>query len=280
MCDILPAKVFIRPEKHPRRQKISRKFPASVKHQNSSPNCQWQPSSQSKSRTMTHRPAIHAGSWYSSNAAELDAQMSEWLGIAAASSTPSKQNLRAIIAPHAGYRFSGQTAAHAYCALFASPRVERVFILGPSHHYSTRKCLLSQATTVETPFGSIAVDTEINFQLALTSSSLIGTMDAPVDAAEHSLEMQFPFVARASRQSVANGHCPLRIVPIMIGSCLQESEAALGRILAPYFDDPCNVFVISSDFCHFGRRCGTVIFDCGLLACKLSNVRQDFNATI
>ena len=190
-----------------RRRAVRRKTSVATENQQKIPrvslsNIKNHRPTESKSRTMTHRPATHAGSWYSGNAAELDhdAQMSEWLGIAAACSTPSKENLRAIIAPHAGYRFSGQTAAHAYCALFASPRVERVFILGPSHHYSTRKCLLSQAATVETPFGSIAVDTEINSQLALTSSPLIGIMDAPVDAAEHSLEMQFPFVARASRQ--------------------------------------------------------------------------------
>lgn len=85
----------------------------------------------------TTRIAYHEGSWYSSNPEELRSELDGWITTAAASKTLDVSNggtVRAIISPHAGYKYSGSTAAFAYGAL--NPQeIERVFILGPSHHH-------------------------------------------------------------------------------------------------------------------------------------------------
>ena len=81
-------------------------------------------------------------------------------------------------------------------------------------------------------------------------------MSANVDEAEHSAEMQLPYLHRLLQLQFPDrkpkDYPPL--VPIMIGSTAPVVEAAFGRILAPYIADESNAFVISSDFCHWGSR--------------------------
>lgn len=74
------------------------------------------------------------------------------------------------------------------------------------------------------------------------------TMTREQDEDEHSIEMHLPYVAKvmAGREYT--------VVPILVGSIGGKSEAAYGKVLAPYFDDPSSVFVVSSDFCHWGSR--------------------------
>jgi AmmeMemoRadiSam system protein B len=81
-------------------------------------------------------------------------------------------------------------------------------------------------------------------------------MSANVDEAEHSAEMQLPYLHRLMQLQYPDrkpkDYPPL--IPIMIGSTAPVVEAAFGRLLAPYIADESNVFVISSDFCHWGSR--------------------------
>lgn len=82
------------------------------------------------------------------------------------------------------------------------------------------------------------------------------TMSQSIDEAEHSGEMQLPYIHRLLQLAYPNqpesSYPPL--VPIMIGSTNPSTETALGHLLAPYIADPSNVFIISSDFCHWGSR--------------------------
>jgi AmmeMemoRadiSam system protein B len=109
---------------------------------------------------MATRDASHAGSWYESSAQVLRTQLSEWLQQAndAGDTRPSDATgaCRAVIAPHAGYSYSGPCAAHAYRHLNPTA-VKRVFLLGPSHHHFTRRCCLTECTQYDTPLGSITV---------------------------------------------------------------------------------------------------------------------------
>lgn len=99
------------------------------------------------------RPATHAFSWYEGDPQILNRQLEEFL----LGADVEKSDARAIIAPHAGYRFSGQTAAYAYKAI--SPQnIERVFLLGPSHKVYLKGCALSVSEYYETPIGDIKVD--------------------------------------------------------------------------------------------------------------------------
>lgn len=145
------------------------------------------------------RAAAHAGSWYDARAGVLGHELGAWLGAAkdAASDSepPAGAPVRAIIAPHAGYRFSGETAAHAYAALSAArSRVRRVFVLGPSHHWFTRRCALSQMTSYETPLGDLAIDADT--YAALRETGKFDTMSKQVDEDEHSIEMHLPYIVK------------------------------------------------------------------------------------
>lgn len=86
-------------------------------------------------------------------------------------------------------------------------------------------------------------------------------MDKKTDEDEHSIEMHLPYVAKVMEDFKDQ----FTIVPIMVGSLSTESERLYGEILAPYLEDPSNLFVISSDFCHWGNRFHYTYYDksCG-----------------
>ncbi|KAL6765289.1 MEMO1 family [Haematococcus lacustris] len=188
------------------------------------------------------RAPTHADSWYEADSAKLSKQVEQWLAAAGQEAAPSP---RAIIAPHAGHRYCGHIMAHAFKNVDIT-KVSRVFLLGPSHHVHTRRCCLSPATAYDTPLGSLTIDQEV--YRVLQGTGAFDTMDISTDEAEHSLELLTPFIA-----FLVAGR-PVRLVPIMVGSLSTDSEALYGSLLGPYLDDPSNLFVISSDFCHWGRR--------------------------
>ncbi|KAF8271477.1 memo-like protein-domain-containing protein [Lactarius quietus] len=84
---------------------------------------------------MSVRRATHADSWYTAESKDLNSDLSKWLDAVSSSSSysPPIANCKAIIAPHAGYSYSGPTAAWAYKSI-STTGIKRVFILGPSHH--------------------------------------------------------------------------------------------------------------------------------------------------
>lgn len=77
-------------------------------------------------------------------------------------------------------------------------------------------------------------------------------MTQTVDEDEHSLEMHLPYIARVFGNSDSRAVPPL--VPILVGALSSKNEKKMGSILAPFLDDPCNLFIVSSDFCHWGKR--------------------------
>jgi MEMO1 family protein len=138
------------------------------------------------------RAASHAGSWYESNGSQLHKQLSTWLDDAARHDN-QRAHVRAIIAPHAGYAYSGPTAAFAYNHIDPDP-IERVFLLGPSHHYSLNACALTQHTHYETPLYDISIDRQVTDELARTG--FFSLMNKQQDSDEHSLEMHLPYIAK------------------------------------------------------------------------------------
>lgn len=169
---------------------------------------------------------------------------------------------------------------------------KRVFILGPSHHVYLSDCALSSQTHYATPLGDLPLDLQGTrpreratdtyskgynpiYSLRAVIHELHQTghfcrMEKQVDEDEHSIEMQLPYLASIFKGYVrlptSNHHILTRdlpfasfqaatLVPIMVGSLDSEAEHLYGSLLAPYFDDPHNFFIISSDFCHWGKRC-------------------------
>ncbi|KAI8788448.1 protein MEMO1 [Biomphalaria glabrata] len=189
------------------------------------------------------RKASHAGSWYSESGNELNAQLGSWLSQATESSKPAK----AIIAPHAGYFFCGACGAYAYRQVDPNA-VKRVFILGPSHHVRMSKCALSGTDIYETPLYNLVIDKKVYEELYATSA--FETMSISTDEAEHSIEMHLPYIAKVMESRRGQ----FTIVPILVGSLSPEMEMKYGQILSSYLKEPGNLFVISSDFCHWGKR--------------------------
>lgn len=188
------------------------------------------------------RRASHAGSWYTSDPSRLAAELEGWLKEAGQSKS---SDVRGVIAPHAGYSYSGRAAAYAFGNIDPA-NISRVFVLGPSHHYYTPKCAVSSATVYKTPIGDLPVDLEAIEELKATGKFEV--MDLRVDEAEHSMEMHLPYIAK-----VFEGY-PIKIVPILVGALSAANEAMYGEMLAKYVDDPSNFFSVSSDFCHWGAR--------------------------
>nr|CAD7394130.1 unnamed protein product [Timema cristinae] len=169
---------------------------------------------------MAVRRASHSGSWYSDSAKELNKQLGTWLNNADLSHGPA----RAIIAPR------------------------RVFILGPSHHVRLGGCALSTAVKYHTPLYDLRIDTQVYSDLE--ASNLFEWMNISVDEDEHSIEMHLPYIAKIMEDYKDS----FTIVPVLVGSLSAEKEAVYGRVFSRYLADPQNLFVISSDFCHWGHR--------------------------
>lgn len=154
--------------------------------------------------------------------------------------------MRAYLSRHAGYRFSGPTAAYAY-KYIDKDAFDRVFVLGPAHHVHLNGCALSQATVCKTPIGDLQVDVDTIQELRDKHSDMFSRVSIDDEEDEHSIEMHLPWVAKAFQTRV-------KVVPIMVGALDSGSAKQYGRILAPYLADERSFFVVSSDFCHWGRR--------------------------
>ncbi|CAF9906137.1 MAG: hypothetical protein HETSPECPRED_006073 [Heterodermia speciosa] len=210
---------------------------------------------------MLEREASHAGSWYSDHKATLSRQLDEWLSqvpdtIEGVGSLPPPGS-RAIIAPHAGYAYSGPAAAWAYKSLDLS-KAKRIFLLGPSHHTYLPTCALSQCTHYSTPLGPLPLDEPTI--TTLRSTTKFDTMTLATDEAEHSLEMHLPYIHKLLSASFPPPASFPPLVPILVGSTSPAAEKDYGAILAPYLADEANVFVVSSDFCHWGSRFGYTFY--------------------
>lgn len=151
---------------------------------------------------------------------------------------------------HAGFSYSAPTAAFAYKHVNPAS-ISRVFILGPSHHHHTKQCQLTRHAYYATPIGDMAVDAQTVRELRERGDSrLFDVMSERVDEDEHSIEMHLPFV------HFVLGGGTYTIVPILVGTLSSQLERELAVLLTPYFLAPGTLFVVSSDFCHWGRRFG------------------------
>ncbi|XP_018117386.1 protein MEMO1 isoform X1 [Xenopus laevis] len=205
------------------------------------------------------REASHAGSWYSASGSQLSAQLDGWLSQAQTSKRPA----RAIIAPHAGYTYCGSCAAHAYKQVDPSV-TRRVFILGPSHHVALSRCALSTVDIYRTPLYDLHVDQKVYGELWKTG--MFERMSLQTDEDEHSIEMHLPYTAKAMERynvvfHIACHKDDLTIVPVLVGALSESKEQEFGKVFSKYLADPTNLFVISSDFCHWGQRFRYTYYD-------------------
>ena len=165
--------------------------------------------------TVTARPPAVAGQFYPSDPAALARTVDDLLAAVPAGPVAPAT---AYVVPHAGYRYSGPTAARAYVALRAqSAGVRRIVLIGPAHFVPVQGCALSGAAQWHTPLGAVRLDTD-------TRAALVGAGLAVVDddahAPEHSLEVQLPFLQR-----VLDPLPP--VLPVVVGPVSPDEVAAM-----------------------------------------------------
>jgi AmmeMemoRadiSam system protein B len=182
----------------------------------------------------TIRRPVVAGMFYPDDPVSLRAQVQNFLTQNSAGGPIPK----AIIAPHAGYIYSGPVAASAYnCLRPARGIVRRVVLMGPSHRVGFRGIAVSGMDAFTTPLGQIAIDRE-----ALQQILKLPGVDYLEQAheQEHSLEVHLPFL-----QEVLGDFL---LIPLVVGDASPEQ---VGQVLNTLWDGPETLIVISSDLSHY-----------------------------
>ncbi|KJP89084.1 AmmeMemoRadiSam system protein B [Plasmodium fragile] len=193
-----------------------------------------------------YRKAYHAGSWYSSSGSALKNSIDALFE----SINCEKQSVKAAICPHAGYDYALKTNSHVY-ACISVENVKNIFILGPNHHIYNKGCLFPQVEKYETPLGFLQINKEVISDIMQNDVDhlfdFIGDED---DEEEHSIEMQLPLIKYIIKEK------DIKIIPIYVG-CIGNDIQKINCFCNPikkYFQDEGNLFLFSSDFCHYGRR--------------------------
>ncbi len=185
---------------------------------------------------VTREPAV-AGSWYPGTADALTREVERHLR-AAHPPAPSGP-LTALISPHAGLRYSGPVAAWGYSLLRGlSPRT--IVLVGPSHRVPFRGVSIWPRGEWRTPLGPVAVDEDLAQRLLAADRRIVD--DPRPHLAEHSLEMQLPFLAHLAPKA--------RIVPLLMGSQSRDECFALADALAAAVPADA-LLVASSDLSHY-----------------------------
>jgi AmmeMemoRadiSam system protein B len=179
------------------------------------------------------RPAAVAGSFYPGHPEQLRTVVEKLMAAAPQYRGPAP---KAVIAPHAGYIYSGPVAAHAFATLRDSrPDFARVVVIGPAHYVAVDGIAFPRADAFETPLGRIPVD---RAALARIGELPGVTAADPPHAPEHALEVELPFL-----QAVLGS---FSLVPLLVGDATPDEVA---QVLAPLWDGA--LIVVSSDLSHY-----------------------------
>jgi len=180
------------------------------------------------------RAAAVAGQFYPADAAQLASELDSMLGDAAGGTSCPK----AIVAPHAGYIYSGPVAASVYARVRnGAGRISRVVLLGPSHRVGFRGIATSSADFFVTPLGQVPLDRGVI--AAIEQLPGVVRMDQ-AHSLEHSLEVHLPFLQRC-----LENFC---LVPLVVGDAAAAEVAA---VIEALWGGPETLIVISSDLSHY-----------------------------
>jgi len=189
---------------------------------------------------LPHRRPAVSGMWYPSNKVELKQHVDLLL-----SSAEKKIQKRegeppaALIVPHAGYVYSGATAAAGYAHLVGK-KWKRAVILGPAHRAYFRGASIADVSAYDTPLGSVFLDRKACDNL-LKSTLMMSHPSAHVQ--EHNIECQLPFLQVIQPD--------IRIVPILVGEMTADDMSDMAHLIESLLDHQ-TILVVSSDFTHFG----------------------------
>jgi AmmeMemoRadiSam system protein B len=186
------------------------------------------------------QPPAVAGLFYSRDPDQLTLEVEEFI---AAGNSPDRAGVdgcpKAIIAPHAGYIYSGVVAGSAYATLSDyATQIERVVLLGPPHRFPVRSIATSNATAFETPLGRVPVD-QAEVERLLAVHPVLSRVDAAFFG-EHCIEVQLPFL-----QALLDH---FTLIPLLVGSA---GAGQVADLLEPYWNQDGTLIVVSSDLSHY-----------------------------
>jgi AmmeMemoRadiSam system protein B len=183
---------------------------------------------------MSVRAAAVAGSFYPDNARQLRAAVLAYI----ARTNPSGPFPKALIAPHAGYQYSGPVAGSAY-ALIAPRRdvIERVVLIGPSHRVGFAGLALPDAAAFATPLGEVALDQAAIDRIRPLPQIMVSNQ---AHRQEHSLEVHLPFLQETLG--------PFLLVPLLTGEAVASE---VGAVIDALWGGQETLIVVSSDLSHY-----------------------------
>ena len=185
------------------------------------------------------RPMAVAGSFYPASKKNVEATLSEYFGNYKNAQT--RDDITAVIVPHAGWIYSGEVAAAAVTRINPKHVYEHIFLLGPSHQtYIDGASVNTINDYYATPLGNVKVAKDICSVLAKHSPF---TYKPQAHAKEHCLEVQLPLLQYHFEKMPD-------IVPIIIGTQDNNRIRQIAEVLKSYFNEK-NLFIISSDFSHY-----------------------------
>ncbi|MBI2925353.1 MAG: AmmeMemoRadiSam system protein B [Verrucomicrobia bacterium] len=188
-----------------------------------------------ESESANVRPAAHAGRFYPADPAELRRMVSGFLKCAHPCDEPAP---KAIIAPHAGYLYSGPIAASAYARLEkARATVRRIVLLGPAHYEAFAGVATSEVDAFATPLGLVPLDSQV---LARISALPHIRPREQAHQPEHCLEVHLPFL-----QTILD---EFTLVPLLVGEATDEQ---ISEMLEALWGGPETRIVVSSDLSHY-----------------------------
>jgi len=190
----------------------------------------------SQLKLSVRAPAV-AGTFYPGESRELAQSLAQMLGTAA-HDAPGRAVPKALIAPHAGYIYSGPIAASVYALLAPARRsITRVVLLGPTHRVAVRGLVLPGSQAFATPLGTVEIDPAA--VEALRNLPQV-TVSEQAHALEHSLEVHVPFLQTVLER--------FTLVPLAVG---QASAQEVAQVLDALWGGPETLIVVSSDLSHY-----------------------------
>jgi AmmeMemoRadiSam system protein B len=177
------------------------------------------------------RKSYFNGSFYSDSCNELSSYFSENINNIA-----NKDNIRALIVPHAGYFYSGNVAKDVY-KITNGENYKRIVVIGPSHHIYFKNVSLTLEDEYQTPCGNLEIDVNYSYELIKKFSFLSYIKQA---YKEHSTEVQMPFIKHYFND--------VKVIEIVYGDIEYRSFLQLIELI---LKDKDNLVVISTDLSHF-----------------------------
>ena len=192
--------------------------------------------------TPNLRPSPIAGTWYEGKPETLKRDIDAYLEEAKLPELPG--DVIAVIAPHAGHRYSGAVAGYAFAAL-RDRAPELVAVISPMHQPYSQPLITSSHDAYSTPLGAIPIDKSATDELdnALQADLGIGLSAVSRDP-EHSLEIELPFLQRVLASE-------FKLLPVMVRTQDPRISKGLGKALASVLRDKNFALVASTDLSHF-----------------------------